>query len=63
MVLWRLSGKHHASEEARESLKQDALASWASYQNNGRHLTGGEVREWLNSWGTEEEKAVPMCHD
>ena len=26
-------------EEARESFKQEALASWASYQETGRHLT------------------------
>lgn len=31
-------------EEARESFKQEALASWATYQETGRHLTGQEVR-------------------
>lgn len=25
-------------EEARESFKQEALASWEAYQENGRHL-------------------------
>ncbi len=49
-------------EEARESFKQEALASWAAYQETGRHLTGQEVRTWLNTWGTEEEKAVSECH-
>ncbi|OTH37477.1 CopG family transcriptional regulator, partial [Pseudomonas aeruginosa] len=23
---------------------------------------GQEVRTWLNTWGTEDEKAVPECH-
>ena len=49
-------------EEARESFKQEALASWASYQETGRHLTGQEVRMWLNTWGTDEEQAAPECH-
>ena len=47
---------------ARESFKQEALASWASYQVTGRHLTGEEVRTWLNSWGSEDEKTMPECH-
>ncbi|MCQ4628736.1 MULTISPECIES: CopG family ribbon-helix-helix protein [Shinella] len=50
-------------EEARESFKQEALSSWAAYQETGRHLSGAEARAWLNTWGTEDEKAVPECHD
>jgi predicted transcriptional regulator len=49
-------------EEERESFKQEALTSWAAYQETGRHLTGKEVRTWLNTWGTEDERAVPECH-
>lgn len=49
-------------EEARESFKQDALASWGAYKESGRHLTGHEVRTWLNAWGSEDEKVVPECH-
>lgn len=50
-------------EEARESFKQEAVASWEAYQETGQHLTGQEVRVWLNTWGTEDEKAVPVCHE
>ena len=50
-------------EEARESFKQEALASWAAYQETGRHLTGQEVRAWLDAWGADEAKAVPECHE
>jgi predicted transcriptional regulator len=50
-------------EEARESFKQEALASWSTYQETGRHLTGQEVRTWLNTWGTDGERAVPECHE
>ncbi|SFW32534.1 CopG family ribbon-helix-helix protein [Nitrosovibrio sp. Nv17] len=49
-------------EEARESFKQEALASWAIYQETGLHLTGQEVRAWLSTWGTEDEKMIPECH-
>lgn len=48
-------------EEARESFKQEALASWAAYKETGRHLTGQEVRAWLNTWGADEEKTAPEC--
>ncbi|WP_211454226.1 histidine phosphatase family protein [Collimonas antrihumi] len=41
---------------------QEALTSWAAYQETGRHLTGQEVRTWLSAWGTEDENAVPACH-
>jgi predicted transcriptional regulator len=49
-------------EEARENFKQEALASWAAYRETGRHLTGQEVRAWLNTWGTDDDKAAPECH-
>lgn len=49
-------------EEARESFKQEALASWAAYKETGRHLTGQEVRNWLGTWGTDDEEAAPECH-
>ncbi|MFD2189404.1 CopG family ribbon-helix-helix protein [Pistricoccus aurantiacus] len=49
-------------EEARESLKQEALASWAAYKETDRHLNGQEVRDWLDTWGTDDEEAAPECH-
>ena len=51
-----------AREEAQEHFKQEALASWKTYQETGKHLTGQEVRNWLTTWGTDDEKAVPECH-
>lgn len=50
-------------EEARESFKAEALASWARFQEDGRHLTGQEAADWLNSWGSEAEQPRPPCHD
>lgn len=50
-------------EEAREAFKQEALASWQTFKESGRHLTGQEVRDWLGTWGSEEEKDAPECHE
>jgi len=50
-------------EEARESFKQEALASWTAYQETGQHLTGQEVRDWLKTWGTDKETEIPKCHE
>ena len=50
-------------EEARESFKQEAMASWTAFQETGRHLTGQEVRAWLNTWGTDAEAVPPECHE
>ena len=52
-----------AWEEDRESFKQEAVLSWTQYQETGRHLTGQEVRTWLNTWGTEAETVLPKCHE
>jgi len=50
-------------EEARESFKQEALASWTAYQETGQHLTVQEVRDWLKTWGTDKETEIPECHE
>ena len=50
-------------EETRENFRQEALASWAAYQQTGQHLTGGEVRTWLQSWGETPEADAPTCHE
>ncbi len=52
-----------ARETARENLKAEALASWAAYQETGRHLNQKEVQDWLSTWGTPSEKKIPPCHE
>lgn len=49
-------------EEQREAFVQEASASWAAYQETGRHLTGDEARAWLGTWGTDKEGPAPECH-
>ena len=50
-------------EEAAESFKQEAQASWTAYQETGQHLTGQEARDWLTTWGTDRETELPECHE
>lgn len=54
-VWWKSDGdfmRRATLAKARKSFKREALASWAAYKETGRHLTGQEVRTWLNAWGT-----------
>ena len=50
-------------EEARESFKQEALASWTAYQETGKHLGSQQTRDWLDTWGTDKETEIPECHE
>lgn len=50
-------------EEAREDFRQQALDSWQHYQETGRHITGQEARDWLATWGMEDEGEPPSCHN
>lgn len=50
-------------EEAKEKFKQEAMASWKAFQENGQHLTHQEVNDWLESWGSEKESEIPKCHE
>ena len=50
-------------EELRENFKQEAIEAWREYQENGLHITGEETREWLETWGTEDETDPPPCHE
>ena len=62
-VMREAISQYVAHAEARELFKQEALASWKHYQETGLHLTGQEVRSWLQTWGTEQETALPPCHE
>jgi predicted transcriptional regulator len=62
-VMREAIAQYVSREEARDSFKQEALASWKTYKETGRHLTGEEVRAWLETWGTDSEAAMPECHE
>ncbi|MDT3380203.1 CopG family ribbon-helix-helix protein [Labrys neptuniae] len=49
-------------EEKRQAFYDDARKAWDEYQATGLHVTGEEVAAWLETWGTDDEKASPVCH-
>ena len=53
--------RHIDRKKARESFKQEALQSWQEYRETGRHLTFEEVEVWLNGWGTDNVRGVPLA--
>ena len=49
----KIVDKKYAKREAnREIFRQEAITSYQHYQQTGHYVTGGEVIEWLNSWGS-----------
>jgi predicted transcriptional regulator len=52
-----------AREEARETFKAEAEASWIAFQETGLHLTLEETSAWLAGWGGPDETAAPECHE
>jgi predicted transcriptional regulator len=49
-------------EEQREALKKDALQAWASYKEDGLHLTLEEADAWLAKLESGEDTGMPECH-
>ncbi|WP_295801717.1 ribbon-helix-helix protein, CopG family [uncultured Microbulbifer sp.] len=45
-----------AQEEAKEREKAIALARWEEFQRTGKSASNEDVMEWLDSWGTDQEK-------
>jgi len=50
-------------EEKREALKRDTLKAWKEFHTTGLHVTAEEADQWLASWGTEDERPAPACHE
>lgn len=46
-------------EETTEQFKQETVARWEEYCQNGRSLSNKAVMEWLDSWGTDKELEAP----
>lgn len=46
-------------EEARYHEQQEAQARWERYQESGEVVSNDEMMEWLDSWGTDQEKPCP----
>lgn len=50
-------------EEQRESFHREAMDSWREYRETGLHLTNEETAAWLDTWGTDAEAEMPVCHE
>jgi len=62
------SKSYHAKEAIRQYLEQqeqvaqrnaETLARWETYKATGEVVEHDAVMEWLESWGTENEKVCP----
>ena len=45
--------------EQKQCRNQETLASWEDY-TAGRVIEGDKISTWLDSWGTDDEKAPPF---
>lgn len=50
-------------EEKRESLRQDALRAWETWQLSGQHVTHDEADQWLAQLEAKRDEEPPECHD
>ena len=50
-------------EKAKESFKQEALASWKACQETGLYLQNAQVQAWLYNWESEPKKEDLLCHE
>ena len=53
---------HHTCQHPCFAFKEEADASWRDYQETGLHLTGEEVLDWRETWGTDHETPALACH-
>jgi len=50
-------------EEARQRLKEDALAAWADYERTGQHISCDEADAWLERLEAGEDARPPAPHE
>ena len=48
------------AEETKDYEKQKTLARWEEYQETGEVVSNESVLEWLDTWGSDKEKACPV---
>ena len=49
-------------EEEERKLRENelTLARWEEYQETGETISNEDMMEWLESWGTDQEKPCPV---
>lgn len=48
------------AEEAKDFEIKEALARWEAYQEAGEVVGNDAMMEWLDSWGSDDEKSCPV---
>ena len=52
---------NYINEEERKHRENDlAVKRWGEYQETGETISNEAMIDWLESWGTEQEKPWPM---
>lgn len=46
-------------EERKQRENELTVARWEEYQETGEVVSNDAMMDWLNSWGTEQEKPCP----
>ena len=46
-------------EESKEYEKQETIARWEHYQETGVVIKNDRITDWLDSWGSNQEKPCP----
>lgn len=47
-------------EERKEYENELTLARWEEYQETGETVDNDAMMDWLESWGTDQEKSCPV---
>lgn len=47
-------------EETRALENQETLTRWEKYQETGAVVSNDEMMNWLDSWGSDQEKPCPV---
>ena len=46
-------------EERKQRENELALARWQEYEETGEAISNDSITDWLETWGTEQEKPCP----
>lgn len=47
-------------EERKQRENELTMARWEEYQETGETVSNDDMIEWLDSWGTDQEKPCPV---
>ena len=61
-ILREAIARYVEQEEARENVRQAAIAAWESYLETGLHATFEEADTWLAELESGKTANLPSCH-